>query len=70
MKRRDFFKRAGVGAAAMAAAPTTMVMAANEKGTFTHDPSDYGFVSEEAEEFQEYEIDVPEDWAEEEIIWG
>ena len=68
MKRREFFKSAGVGAAAVVAAPV-MAHVAEEEGVFVHDPRDYAHVPEEVEEFQEYEVDVPEDSAEEEIIW-
>ena len=68
MKRSEFFKSIGLGALAMAAVP----LAGSNRdtmGDYVHDPEDYAFVSEEPEEFQELEVDVPEDWAEEEIIW-
>jgi len=68
MTRKDFFKSAGLGAMAMAASP----LAANSKkgdGVFVHDPQDYAYVPEEPEEFQEYEVCVPEDWSEEDIVW-
>jgi len=67
MKRRNFFKNIGLGAAAIAV--PTFANAANTMSDFEHDPMDYAVVPEEPEEFQEYEVDIPEDWAEESIIF-
>jgi len=68
MKRRGFFKSIGLGALAISAVPLAGLNR-SQMGDYVHDPKDYAFVPEEPEEFQEFEVDVPEDWAEEEIIW-
>ena len=62
MKRRDFMKGA-VMAGAVAVAPGVNI---GSEG-FEHDPQDYAELTDGPYEFEEYEIDVPEDWAEEEI---
>ncbi len=70
MKRRNFFKNVGIGLAA-ATLPSAIVNAGVKQNTmeeFIHNPADYAQVPEETEEFQEYEIDIPEDWAEEDIV--
>lgn len=68
MKRSEFFKSIMLGGVAAVAAPLA-VSNKNEMEKFVHIPMDYTDVPEEAEELQEYEVDVPEDWAEEEIVW-
>ena len=67
MKRRGFVKSLGIGAA-LAATPMAF-SSGSSKAPFVHDPADYATVPEEDEEFQELEIDVPSDWAEESIVW-
>jgi len=67
MKRREFLMT-GAGAAALAAVPS-VARGVNKMEEYVHDPRDYATVPEEPEEFQEYEVDVPEDWAEEELVW-
>jgi len=70
MKRRNFIKGVGLGAAALATAGTAKAFTTSKTmEEFVHNPADWVLVPEEPEEFQEYEVDVPEDWAEEDIIW-
>ena len=68
MKRRDFIKGTAL-AGAVISTPIIAKEATFMGESYMHDSADYAEVPEEDEEFQEYEIDVPEDWAEEEIVW-
>ena len=68
MKRADFFKSIGLGAMAAIVSPS-IIKGKEPMKDFTHDPQDWAMVQEEPEEFQELEVDVPEDWVEEEIVW-
>lgn len=68
MKRRDFIKGTAL-AGAVISTPIIAKEATFMGESYMHDSADYAEVLEEDEEFQEYEIDVPEDWAEEEIVW-
>ena len=70
MKRRSFIKGAGIGLAAVASPAIVSAVSRKESDVFVHNPEDYAFVPEEDYEFQEYEVDVPEDWVEEDIVWA